>query len=111
MWHVHFTDPLDDVNYRYTTELKPICECLSKQAFEGLVFTLIDNLEHFDTADRAKSIPFDERFVNRIQFSSLLISFIGLERNEMVVSALIDYFRSHYKETNDEANEKRNLVS
>ena len=73
-------------------------------------FSLSDNLEHFDTADRAKSIPFDERFLNRIQFSSLLISFIGLDRNEMVVSALIDYFRSHYKETNEEASEKRNLV-
>jgi hypothetical protein len=72
---------------------------------------LIDNLEHFDIIDHQKSIPFDEQLINKIQFSSLLISFSGLKKNEIVISALIDYFRSNFKETNEEKNDKKTLVS
>jgi len=70
-----------------------------------------DNLEHSDILDHDKSIPFDEQLIDKIQFSSLLISFSGLQKNEMIISALIDYFRSNYKETNEEKNEKTILVS
>jgi hypothetical protein len=70
-----------------------------------------DNLEHFDTFDLDKAIPFDEQVVNKLQFSSLLISFSGLKNNEMIISALIDFFRTNYKETDEEKTEKKTLVS
>jgi hypothetical protein len=34
-----------------------------------------------------------------------------MKKNEMIISGLIDYFRSNYKETNEEKNEKQTLVS
>jgi hypothetical protein len=70
-----------------------------------------DNLEHFDTNDHHKSIPFDTQLIDKNQFSSLLISFSSLKKNEMIISALIDYFRSNYQETNEEKTEKQTLVS
>lgn len=73
------------------------------------VFT--DNLEHFEIHDYDRSLSFDEQLIDKIQFSSLLTSFSGLKKNEQVVSALVDYFRSHYKETNEEKNEKKNIVN
>jgi hypothetical protein len=57
--------------------------------------------------DHDKSIAYDDQLIDKIQFSSLLISFSGLNKNEMIISALIDYIRSNYKETNEEKNEKK----
>ncbi|CAF2853599.1 unnamed protein product [Rotaria sp. Silwood2] len=82
-----------EAEFRFTNEQKPIY-----------------NLEHFDTIDHEKSIRFDEQLIDKIQFSALLMSFFGLKKNEMVISALIDYFRSNYKETNEEKNAKTILV-
>ncbi|CAF3746132.1 unnamed protein product [Rotaria sordida] len=82
-----------EAEFRFTNEHKPIY-----------------NLEHFDTIDHEKSIQFDEQLIDKIQFSALLISFCGLKKNEMVISALIDYFRSNYKETNEEKNAKKILM-
>jgi hypothetical protein len=79
--------------------------------FQNFLFLFKDNLEHLDIIDHQKSIPFDEQLLDKIQFSALLMSFSGLKKNEMVISAVIDYFRSNYKETNDEKNEKKTLVS
>lgn len=70
-----------------------------------------DNLEHFDIIEHNKSIAFDDQLIDKIQFSSLLISFSGIKKDELAISALIDYFRSNYKETNEEKNEKKTLVS
>ncbi len=70
-----------------------------------------DNLEHFDTSDLDKSVPFDEQLIDKLQFSSLVISFSGLKKNEMVISTLIDFFRTNYKETDEEKTGKKTLVS
>lgn len=73
-------------------------------------FLFKDNLEHFEPVDHEKSTVYDEQLIDKIQFSSLLVSFFGLQKNELVVSALIDYFRSNYKELEEEKNEKKSLV-
>ena len=78
--------------------------------FRLFCFQSTDNLEHFDAHDHEASIPYDEQLLNKIQFSSLLISFVGVNKNEMVISALIDFFRSHYQETAEEKNEKKTQV-
>lgn len=74
------------------------------------MFIFLDNLEHFDTSDQEKPIPYDEQLINKIQFSALLISFAGWRKDEEIISALIDYFRSNYKETLEERNDKKTLV-
>lgn len=71
----------------------------------------LDNLEHFDTSDHDTSIPYDEQLINKLQFSALLTSFAGWRKDEEIISALIDYFRSNYKETSEERNDKKALVS
>lgn len=71
---------------------------------------LQDNLEHFEMFDAEKSIPFDDEFLNKIQFSSLLNSFVRAEKNESIVCALIDFFRSNFVETAEEKTDKKNLV-
>ncbi|CAF4551796.1 unnamed protein product [Rotaria sp. Silwood1] len=92
--HIELKHPsVYEVEFRFTNEQKPIY-----------------NLEHFDTVDHEKSIRFDEQLIDKIQFSALLLSFSGVKKNEMVISALIDYFRSNYKETNEEKNAKKMLV-
>mgnify|MGYP006892784499 FL=1 len=73
-------------------------------------FRIEDNLEHFDDVNNNQSIAYDEQLMNKYQFSSLLNSFSGLKKNEMAISALIDYFRSNFKETNEEKTEKKQLV-
>ncbi|UJR33360.1 hypothetical protein I4U23_020808 [Adineta vaga] len=82
-----------DPNYRFTKEQKSVY-----------------NLEHFDTGDRNKPVPFDEEFIDRRQFSSLLISFSGLKKNDLIVSALIDYFRASYKETEEDKTGKKTVL-
>ena len=53
----------------------------------------------------------DDQLIDKNQFSSLLISFFGLKKNEMVISGLIDYLRSNYNETTEEKTAKKTLVS
>ncbi|CAF4348482.1 unnamed protein product, partial [Adineta steineri] len=57
-----------------------------------------------------KSNPYDEKLMDKKQFSSLLISFSGLKKDEMIVSALIDFFRTTYKETDEEKTEKKTYL-
>ena len=75
------------------------------------MFFFKDNLEHFDTTDHQKPILVDDQLIDKHQFSSLLISFAGLKKNEMIISGLIDYFRSNFNETTEEKTEKKILVS
>ncbi|CAF4277078.1 unnamed protein product, partial [Adineta steineri] len=82
-----------EANYRFTKEHKSVY-----------------NLEHFDTDDITKSNPYDEKLMDKKQFSSLLISFSGLKKDEMIVSALIDFFRTTYKETDEEKTEKKTYL-
>ncbi|CAF0960589.1 unnamed protein product [Adineta steineri] len=82
-----------EANYRFTKEHKSVY-----------------NLEHFDTDDITKSNPYDEKLIDKKQFSSLLISFSGLKKDEMIVSALIDFFRTTYKETDEEKTEKKTYL-
>lgn len=101
---------LDESNYRFVKAQAPICE------FDRLIFDLffllhrLDNLEHFDTTDYDHSMPFDDEFLNKVQFSSLLNSFVDERKDERVVCALIDFFRVHFRETAEEKTLKKHQV-
>ncbi|CAF0966176.1 unnamed protein product [Adineta ricciae] len=82
-----------DPNYRYTREQKSVY-----------------NLEHFDTNDQNKSAPYEDELIDKKQFSAMLISFSGLKKNDMVVSALIDFFRTSYKESEEDSTSKKTLL-
>ncbi|CAM4762867.1 unnamed protein product [Rotaria magnacalcarata] len=102
-------EQVNDGPKKYTIELKPISVYEPNYRFTKEL-TPIYNLEHFETGDHDKSILFDEQLIDKAQFSALLISFFGLKKNDMVISASIDYFRSKYRETIEEKHEKELLV-
>ncbi|CAF4754110.1 unnamed protein product [Rotaria socialis] len=103
-------EQVNDGPKKYTIELKPISVYEFDYRFTKEL-TPIYNLEHFETDDHDKSIRFDEQLIDKAQFSALLISFFGLKKNDMIISASIDYFRSKYRETTEEKHEKELLVS
>ena len=83
---------------------------LEEEKKRNFLIFISDNLEHFDTDEFNNPIPLDDQLLNRVQFSALLLAFLGAEKNESIVCALIDYFRTNYRETPDDKNKKRNLV-
>ena len=101
----------DDPNYRYTKEQKSVCEYIWWFSFKHFHVFCTDNLEHFDTNDQNKSTPYEDELIDKKQFSAMLISFSGLKKNDMIVSALIDFFRTSYKESEEDSTSKKTLVS
>jgi hypothetical protein len=69
-----------------------------------------DNLEHFENDQTNEAIAFDHVLVNAVQFSSLMISFVDASRSEMIICALIDFFRLHYRESDEDQKQKKKQV-